>query len=390
MTFALYFCAGLSAPAAESAADAYKLYQAKNYKEAATMFDNVMARSKPDGTVCYYAAVSHQQAGNLPRAKHLYRQVVQLSPGSTIAQYAQGVLAKLDPSANMTAAAAAFNPLKNTSTEVDATVQGPDEGRVYYTGSDGDISIPVMINNRTVSMDLDTGAPSIFIGRNQLERAGVRAPEGNATGTTGGSSNNHRLGTWHMLATIKVGPFTVTNADITVATSNSTDPLLGQEFLKHFDYTVDHGAHCLHLRRKGSAGYGQRSGYSIPFTYKEFGKRVVLEGEINGRKGPLMMDTGNTAAGIAFNSISQARKYGVTIPGDATNSIHSGVSGSGRVKVFYVNRVKVGPIDRSNVKVSVNLIEDDDDDDPLLGHEFFDGWQYNIDMKENKIYLLRR
>lgn len=387
---ALFFSAGLSVSAADSVAEAYKLYQAKRYKEAARMFDSVMLTAKPDGTVSYYAAVCHQQAGNFPRAKFLYRQVVQLSPGSMIAGYAQGVLAKFDPSANMTAAAAAYNPLKSAKSEIESSVQGPDEARIYYSGSHGDISIPVLINNRAVTMDLDTGAPSIFIGKNQLERAGIRAPEGNATGMTGGATNAGTLLTWHMPATVQVGPFIVTNAVVTVASSNSADPLLGQEFLNHFDYTVDHGARCLLLRRKGLAGNTQRSGYSIPFTFKEFGKRVVVEAEINGRKAPLMMDTGNTAAGIAFTSLPQAERYGIIIPGDATDSVQGGVSGWGRVKVFYVNRVKVGPIDRAHVKVSVNMNTSDSGDDPLLGHEFFDGWQYNIDMKENKIYLLRR
>jgi hypothetical protein len=102
-----------------------------------------------------------------------------------------------------------------------------------------------------------------------------------------------------------------------------------------------------------------------------------------------MMDTGNAATGITFHSVVQAKDYGLAPPADARVGYHRGVSGTGKAYQYYANRVKLGPIDRNQVRVSANL-DGDESELPLLGHEFFEGWQYNVDLKERKIWLLRR
>ncbi|MBA3993920.1 MAG: hypothetical protein C0469_10370 [Cyanobacteria bacterium DS2.3.42] len=389
------FCASFFTPSirafgADSAAEAYKLYQAKRYKEAAQMFEGCLTAQKPDANVLYYAAVCNQEAGNLGRAKALYKQVVQLSPGSTIAQYSEKILTRLDPAAQMTAAGAAYNPYRRAQTnEREATVSGPDEARVYFKQVGRAMYIPVEIDNRSVEMILDTGAPGILLGKNQLSRIGLRLPDGPALGQSGGAANTLTQNFYGMTATVKVGPFSMSNAQIKVLENNMAPPLLGQEFLKFFDYTVDQGAHSIHLVRKGSGGAVAKSGYSIPFEFREGGNRIVVEAEINGRKARLMMDTGNSATGITFHSVGQAKDYGLAPPADARIGLHSGVSGSGKAYQYYANRVKLGPIDRSKLRVAANL-DGNDSELPLLGHEFFEGWQYNVDLKERKIWLLRR
>jgi len=398
---AAFICAvGYSAPftvfAADSAQEAFKLYQAKRYREAAQLFESSVSVANPNPTICYYAAISNQQAGNLPRAKSLYKQVMQLSPSSTIGQYAQSVLAKLDPSASLSGGTAGAGSLPNISSyspsmsAASSGVSGPDEGAVYYKGRGNEISVPVEVNNRTIEMVLDTGAPGITLGKQQLESAGIRAPEGRAVGRTGGSSNSDTQDFWIMPATVKVGPFTVANSQVKVLANNHAEPLLGQGFLQYFDYTVDQSARCIRLRRKGSAGAtANKQGLFIPFEFRESGSRIIVNVEVNGRGGPMILDTGNTASGISFLSVDQAKQYGCAPPEDARSSTHTGVSGSGRCLEYNINRARLGPIDKSNLHVSVHLATEANEP-PLLGHAFFEGWQYNIDLKERKIWLLRR
>jgi hypothetical protein len=80
------------------------------------------------------------------------------------------------------------------------------------------------------------------------------------------------------------------------------------------------------------------------------------------------------------------------VPEDAKFSHHTGVNGSGLAKVFTVRRLKLGPIDRSDVWVSVNLDTSDSSSicAPLLGQPFWLGYEYTIDMKKKLIHFVRR
>lgn len=375
--------------ASDSAADAYKLYQAKRYKEAAQIFDSCMSNSKPDANVCYYAAVCNQEAGNIARARSLYQQVTQLSPGSTIAGYSENILKKLAPSAQMTTGAASSSSLRGNSTDSKAQISGPDEARLYFSWSGQSMVLPVELNNRRIDMVLDTGAPHVCVGKNQLSNIGLQGPTGPSLGKIGGAANTVTQNFYSMNATVKVGPFVMTEAPVQVLEYNRAHPLLGQDFLAFFDYTIDRGARSIHFVKKGSNSAIAKTGYSIPFEYREGGNRIIVDGEINGKPAKFMMDTGNAATGITFHSVQQAREYGLPPPPDARTVTHYGVSGAGKAYAYYANRVKLGPIDRSDVTVFANM-EGDDREPPLLGHVFFANWQYNVDLKERKIWLLRR
>lgn len=377
--------------AADSTREAFKLYQAKRYREAAQLFETSLNTPYPNANVCYYAAICNQQSGNFPRAKFLYRQVVQLSPNSTIAEYSQVILAKLEPGAAITSSSSSATGGTYTPSYASSNaVSGPDEGVVYYRGHGSEISVPVEVNNRRIEMILDTGAPGITAGREQLESAGVRTPDGKAVGQTGGSSNSSLQDFWVMPATVKVGPFTIANSQVKVLAVNHADPLLGQGFLQYFDYTIDQSAKCIRLRRKGSSSaIAAKTGQFVPFQFREAGSRIIVDVEVNGRRGPMILDTGNTASGISFMSKEQAREYGCAPPEDARATTHTGVSGSGSCLEYNITRARLGPIDKSNLHVSVHLATEAHEP-PLLGQSFFEGWQYNIDLKDKKIWLLRR
>ncbi|MBI4532755.1 MAG: hypothetical protein HY711_02315, partial [Candidatus Melainabacteria bacterium] len=65
-----------------------------------------------------------------------------------------------------------------------------------------------------------------------------------------------------------------------------------------------------------------------------------------------------------------------------------GVGGETKTQNFTVGRVKMGPIEHSDFPVSVP--ESQMMGKPLLGQEFYKGWQYTIDYDNKVIKFLRR
>ncbi len=385
--------------AANKMQEAFAHYQAHRFKEATTAFDDYLQGNPRDANALYYDALCNQQLGNMPRAKSLYRLVVQTSPGSQIASYAESILVKVDPSYHSATSASqtgqsttspSITSFSQPSRTESTSMQGPDQANVYYRPQGKQMMVTVEINGHPVEMMLDTGAPGICIGRNQLSSIGVRPPEGDPTGTTGGSSNNARIGTWRMHAAVKVGPFTDPNASIQVMDAEDNNALLGQTFIKHFEYQVDQSAHCIRFTKKGVHASNDTQGYILPFTFREGGNRIIVEGEIAGRKSKFMMDTGNSGSGIAFHSPEQAAKYGAPVPDGCRVSTFSGVSGSGSAYVYTISHLRIGPIDRNDLTVAAHMGAGFGGEEPLLGHEVFEGWQYTVDYDKKVIHLLRR
>jgi predicted aspartyl protease len=384
--------------AATKIQEAYLHYQAHRFKEATAAFDEYLVSNPRDANALYYDALCNQQIGNMPRAKSLYRLVVQASPGSQVANYAESILVKVDPSYHASSTSSAPQTSQQTSAatsvssapSASSSIQGPDQASVYYRPNGKQMMISVEINGHPVEMMLDTGAPGICIGRGELENIGVHPPDGSPTGATGGSSNDIRIGTWHMKSTIKVGPFIDRNADVMVMQSTGSNALLGQTFIKNFEYQVDQSAHRILFTKKGSTSASQGQGYTLPFTFREQGNRIIVDGEIGGRKSKFMMDTGNSGSGIAFHSPEQAAQYGAPVPEGATVSSFSGVSGSGTAYVYTISHLRIGPIDCTDLDVAAHNGSGFGGEEPLLGHKVFEGWQYTVDYDKKVIHLMRR
>ncbi len=394
---AITFSAVGAAFSATKIQEAYLHYQAHRFKEATVAFDQYILTNPHDANAIYYDALCHQQLGNMLRAKSLYRQVVQASPGSQVASYAESILVKLDPSYRPSSSGVAAPPSQSTHSNFAASsapsessaIQGPDQADVYYRPNGKQMMLTVEINGHPVEMMLDTGAPVICIGREQLRSIGITPPAGAPTGQAGGSSNSSRVGTWGMRTSLKVGPFTDPNCMLQVLQADDNNALLGQAFIKHFEYQVDQSAHRIRFNKKGSGG-SQGQGISMPFTFREQGNRIIVEGEINGRRSNFMMDTGNSGTGISFHSPEQAAKYGAPVPEGASIRSFSGISGSGSAYVYNINHLRIGPIDCNDVTVAAHMINGFGNEEPLLGHEIFEGWQYTVDYDKKVIHLLRR
>jgi hypothetical protein len=176
--------------AATKIQEAYLHYQAHRFKEATVAFDEYLVSNPRDANALYYDALCNQQLGNMPRAKSLYRLVVQASPGSQVATYAESILVKVDPSyhASSPSKSPQISQRTNNATSVSSppvaasSIQGPDQASVYYRPNGKAMMVTVEINGHPIDMMLDTGAPSICIGRGELENIGVHPPDGSEHG----------------------------------------------------------------------------------------------------------------------------------------------------------------------------------------------------------------
>jgi clan AA aspartic protease (TIGR02281 family) len=194
-----------------------------------------------------------------------------------------------------------------------------------------------------------------------------------------------------MKVDLKVGTIERKNFAVTVQDELPVDPLLGQTFFNAFVYTIDNGSNSIHFQKKhktalaaGGSNYGGSSDrYAVPFTRE--GNEIIVQVDVNGRATPMYFDTG--ASGITF-SRQQADQLKLRIPEDAIASRHTGVGGDTIGQAFPVGRMKMGPIDKSNIQVSV--IDQSNMRYPLLGQTFFGDWQFTIDDQQHVIRFVRR
>lgn len=408
-------------------------YKGKNFRSAAKEFENSITHGNIKAPVFLYAAYAYQAYGERDEALRKYHQIADLFKDTQAATMARQAIARLDQTnswvdrkpqlldelksqlksqlqANLKVddkskpkTKTATKTGEKTDNTLDDTMEDetpqkatklsastPSVARVFYKSDHDEIMVDVRINGRTIPMVFDTGAPGICIDKEMAQSLGLAVPRGKADGATGGSSNMTNIDFWNINATVQVGPISKENTRVKIYEKIHTRPLLGQGFFKDFDYTIDHSAKCIEFRKKGMSNSGGK-GYSIPFTFKKEGRRIIVEVDINGKKGPVMLDTGNTASGISFHSKDQMKKFGINqLPDDAKLSSTTGVSGSGSCYRFNLPRIKLGPIEKTDLNADLANEVDDDEDLPLLGQDMLSGWQFTIDMEKKVIHFLRR
>jgi len=376
-----------------------KLYNAKNFKDAGRLLDEHLTVYPQDIYALYYDALACQGLGNMGKAKIYYRQVATLAPNHQLGGYAKSVLRQIDPSFvaaastsssafggspgpsnNMTIAPAGVPTLDNSiPMEWDVNC-APDEHGVVW--------VDAAINGRNVKMVFDTGAPGVVIGKNQMAEIGLEPPKGPSTGETGGSSSTEKVKCWVLPMNVKVGQVE-RKVLVQVLETNQSEPLLGQTYAGLFECTVDPGAKRIHFKQRGYSKGATRNAYEVPYVFVPAGNRIIVNIEVNGKTGPAIFDSGNTSSGIKFLNLDQAKKFGLSIPADADNVMSVGITGSSSNKSFPVRRVRLGPIDRTDLLVTVGAIPDEEGY-PLLGQPFWQGYEYTINRQKKVIEFVRR
>ena len=378
------------------------LYSQGNFKAAAPYMDYAVKQSTNDSTAYYYAAMTYHQLGLRNQAVAYYRQIMEKFPTSDAATRARTALTVLDPAYISRHAGTSSGGSNNTP---DAKAHSafssdfsklPDQGRIYFQRQGGVLMVDAELNNRSTKMIFDTGAEGCLFGKNQLAQLGISPPQGAAQGKSHGVGSSKGQDMWIMNVDLKVGNIVRKNFPIGVQESLETEPLLGQTFFSDFTYTIDNGANSIAYAKKhiaqqkgGQAKPGasaQKDNYSVPFTRE--GKELIVNAEVNGKACKMIFDTG--ASGTAFSKY-QLEKLGIPIPDDAEEGTGSGIGGATKSMMFNLSRVKLGPIDKSALRISVP--EQASLPRPLLGQNFYGDWQYTIENtspSEGYIKFMRR
>lgn len=369
------FCQPAYALAESEFTTGVQYYKGKNFRSAAKEFENSITHGNIKAPVFLYAAYAYQAYGERDEALRKYHQIAELFKDTQAATIAKQAIARLDQTNSWVdrkpqlldelksqlksqlqaqlktddkskpKTKTATKTGEKTDSALDDTMEDetpqkisklsastPSVARVFYKSDHDEIMVDVRINGRTIPMVFDTGAPGICIDKEMAQSLGLTVPRGKADGATGGSSNMTSIDFWNINATVQVGPISKENTRVKIYEKIHTRPLLGQGFFKDFDYTIDHSAKCIEFRKKGMSNSGGK-GYSIPFTFKKEGRRIIVEVDINGKKGPVMLDTGNTASGISFHSrMAIHHRYG-----KESNSLSEAIIQKVRVDIFATN-----------------------------------------------------
>jgi len=389
------------ARAGEAYKQGIKLLGEKRFDEAAKSLKKAVNLEPGNSDALYYLAVSQHYQGKTADALANYQLVLRKFPGSNAAHRAAQVFGSNRLSQATTDTyqrSAPANSGINIQNSVRTYVAGnsgsaahnfsnaslPDQATIFFEKGDAELKVDAFINNRPIKMVFDTGATGIVVGKNQLQEIGIKPPEGDATGQSGGSSNASLQSYWMMQADVKVGTILRQNFPIKVLSHNSAAPLCGQSFIQDFDYSIDRNAGAIRLRKKGTSRSGSAgSGYTVPFTWE--GPKMVVNVEVNGRIYPMYFDTGNSASAI---SMGMNDVKALNLPTDDSVAVtHAGVTGSGSGIKFKVRRIKMGPIEKYDCDVTANY---DSLGRPLVGQDLYQGYEYTVDNDQKVIRFIRR
>lgn len=421
MAASMLLAVAVAAPAPCSAAgptfaQGQKLFNSRQYPQAAAVLTQVVQANPGDVTALYYLGLSHQYSRNFPLAEKAYKTIIRNFPGSTQSNYAVTALQAMRSSSIGSVSSRApsggtsgsnssgtssgasirsyndsspFNETGNSASGIRPGLDSmPDECYVPFERQGNSLVVTAQVNNRPIRMIFDTGASMTAFGKNNLDTVGVAHPTGRPDGQAQGVGDGGAQNTWSMTADLRLGPIERKRFPISVQEVMPGEPLLGQTFFQDFRYTIDNGANTIHFIKKSKVGgsiydTGARDPNSLPFV--RVGNEMYVEAKVNGRPTRFIFDTG---AEMTMLSRSQMSQLGISLPADAQVGTMTGIAGSSKAYFFNVDRLQAGPIDQRDVMVSCN--ERDNLPCGLLGQSFFKEWQYSIDYTNSRIKFLRR
>lgn len=409
LALALTLCPSLASAADDGTSfqSGVALYNRQNFRSAIQQFDKAAQTNTKPPTVRYYKALCHQKLGEFTEANALFQELCDKYPTSPEAKLAATVLAATElartpappvtpKGAASTPSASAVDPKKLTPAQF-ASLMGndashltdkewqslPDHTSIPFTRGHGShLYVNVLVNGRPVNAIFDTGAELCLFSKADLDRAGVVVnPNGRKIGMSGVGGNTTGIA---QMATVKLGDIE-RRLEIVYTEGLPTPSLLGETFFKPFDYEIDNRGGTIKLSKKTRDG---QSSVAEPYDtivipYTPAGENMVVEAQINGRPIQMFFDTG--AAGITMSAVHMAM-LGLSIPEDAQVGYNTGVGGRTPSYHFRVREIRLGPISRTNIMISVL---ENGPSLPLLGQPFFGDRRFSIDNKKRVIKFWR-
>lgn len=385
---------GLAAHALGDFDTGMKLFKGKRYAEAARYFERASNTTPWESSPLYYCALSYHYAGDFKHAIEKYDGLVNKFPGTAAYNNAVAALKVVDPTyfqrkekekaletaavhaAARAAAGASPSAAAGTSRSADkGTVEGDPQTRVYFTKQGDDKLVDVRVGGRSIRVKLDEHAEDTAFSKGQLSALGIQA-----TGK-------------EVRADVQVGGVVRKNFPIIVDDAVGANPRLGNSFLSAFSFDIDNAANFIDLRRKQQGGNtAVSSGNSLAFRKegKDIlvnvdvnGRPVVMQFEPNGGGGVLMSAKSAKAAGLRVEDAEETVKPASELPQRGEPGWVAPDERTSGPKYLYVQRMKLGPVDRSNVQVQVS---DKDSRYPKIGSDFVSGgWKFDIDYENNLI-----
>lgn len=394
----ILFASALPGQTAGGTAQGLALYKQRKFAEAAKVLEGVAQNPAADANSLYYYALSLHQMGNYDKAKRAYQRISQQYPNSPAGGLARQALAAFGTPGHVSnsgggGGGGSFTTASYGGGAVDESL--PEQAKVYFTPSAStQMIVDAYVNNRPIKMLFDTGADMCAFGKNHLRDLGMPIPTGKPTSQSMGVGDGGLQDNWDVPATVRVGTIERKNMHISVQNNLQGEPLLGQTFFKDFTYTIDKGSNSILFTRKrravvassrGSSGGGSGGVDRNTIPFVRLGNSISVTGYVNGKPQAMIFDTG--ADGTVF-APGDMKRLGIAIPEDAEEERHAGIAGDTRGVGFEIQRMTLGPIDRSNFKISV--VQGMEAGHPLIGRSFLGEWQYTIDNDARVIHFLRR
>jgi predicted aspartyl protease len=388
--------------AAMGAHDSYKLglqaYSKNDFAEAVKHFETALQKTQNDPLLWYYDALCYHHLRNWSMAKSRYKTTANSFPLTEPGRRAAAALKAIDPSfvppqqsvastvsAQREKPAASANAInekttadsKSTASADDAALDKelaglPDSAHFYFKkGQQGHMEVDLMVNGHPVKAIFDTGASALFY-KDQLKEAGLdlnRAKPGKGTRGWAGVEVSTEI----MPAQITLGTLTRTvNIKMPENSTSQSTNLIGQDFIKGYQYEIDDKGGRVDLKKKLAAKQEKLNPlYDIPIEIiagKEF---IVFT--VNSQYAKAFIDTG--ASNTIFDAFSAAR-FGAVPTGEVIHM--SGVGGDLTMKRAYVN-IRIGGMYRDNFPILIG-----GSGVCALGQDLMEGWKYKVD-RENKL-----
>lgn len=386
-------------------------YKKGDFAKASTYFEEALKKTQGDPLLWYYDALCFHQLKNWAMAKSRYKTTALYFPQTEAGKRAAAALKGIDPSFTMPQAATATGATNQASStaskggSAEAAKGGsqsadtktkddddddedteqvvaktalakelatlPDTAHFYFKkGAQGHMEVDLMVNGHPVKALFDTGASAFFY-RDQLKEAGLDLNGAKAGRGTRGWAGV-AVPTSTIPAEVKLGTLT-RHINITMqdSTSHFGNNLIGQDFVKGYQYEIDDKGCRVDLKKTLAVKKSDINPmYDIPLT-KE-GKDDYITFTINSQPARAFIDTG---ASNTIISSSDAARLGIQSSGE---SVHmSGVGGDITMQRAYVT-IRIGAMMREGFPVLIGGHAG-----CALGQDLMEGWRYKVDREHN-------
>jgi predicted aspartyl protease len=371
----LFSSASVMAASANPVFDrAMELYNRKDYRAAAQQFELAMRASPGDPEVIYYCALCAEMSNNRPRARQLLEHLTRHFPQARVAPMAQFALSQLSggsPAQGQTVKVADKTDESKPAESASPDLAGaPDLVRIPYEKQGDAIKVMVRVNGRSVPFVLNTGANDVTIGANQIEDWGIS--QGRQAAADGKAQNRTQK------LDLTLGGIYRREFPVQVVDNLTTDPSLGQSFLRDFYLTIDDASNTILLAKKGGRAsndilHKSYRAIEIPFT-RGSGGQMMVNTVVNGRPLPMAFDTSCAKTTIRLDDWT---KIGFDIPLVSKKALTQGPLGP---TIQYrldslILKGKTKSIEQNDTPVTITP----NTHLSLLGMTFYGSYRYTID-----------